>query len=56
MKNRILENWKSSLLGLLIFAACGVAVYTKMATFAEVVGFLTTSGLLMWVKDTIFKV
>ena len=56
MKKRLIENWKSSLLGLLIFAACGVAVYTKVATFAEVVGFLTTSGLLMWVKDTIFKV
>ena len=56
MRSRLLENWKTSLLGLIIFAACGVAVYTKMATFAEVVGFLTTSGLLMWVKDTIFKV
>ena len=56
MKNRILENWRTSLLGLIILFACGVAVYTKVATFAEVVGFLTTSGLLMWVKDTIFKV
>ena len=56
MGDRILKNWKSSILGLIIIAACCAAVYTKLATFSEVVGFLTTSGLLMWVKDTIFKV
>jgi len=56
MKTRILTNWKSSLIGLLIAAVSIAAVVFKYATWEEAIGFLTLSGLLTWVKDTIFKV
>jgi hypothetical protein len=56
MKKRIIDNWKATLLGVVIALTCGALVITKQATFAEVSGFLTLSGLLAWVKDSIFKV
>ena len=56
MKNRILNNWKSTLMGVVIALTCAALVITKQATFAEVSGFLIASGLLAWVKDSIFKV
>jgi len=56
MKTRILTNWKSSIIGLLIAAVTLAAVAFKYATWEEAVGFLTLSGLLTWVKDSIFKV
>ena len=56
MKDRIINNFKSTLLGLIILAICAVLIYTDKATFAEVSGFLVSSGLLMYVKDSIFKV
>lgn len=56
MKDRILNNFKSTILGLIILAICVVLIYTNKATFAEVSGFLVSSGLLMYVKDSIFKI
>ena len=56
MKDRILNNLKSTILGLIILAICAVLIYTNKATFVEVSGFLVSSGLLIYVKDSIFKV
>ena len=56
MKDRILNNFKSTILGLIILAICAVLIYTDKATFAEVSGFLVSSGLLIYVKDSIFKI
>ena len=56
MKKRIIDNWKSTLMGAIIALTCTALVITKQATFAEVSGFLIASGLLAWVKDSIFKV
>ena len=56
MKDRFLNNYKSTLLGLLILAICAILIYTNKATFAEVSGFLVSSGMLMYVKDSIFKI
>ena len=55
MKDRIINNFKSTLLGLIILAICAALIYTNKATFAEVSGFLVSSGLLIYVKDSIFK-
>lgn len=56
MKDRIINNWKSTLLGCIIALGSIVLVWTGKATLEQVSGFLLTSGLLAWVKDTIFKV
>ena len=56
MKDRVINNFKSTLLGLIILAICAVLIYTNKATFAEVSGFIVSSGLLMYVKDSIFKI
>lgn len=56
MKDRIISNWKSTFVGLFILIACFLAIIFKYATLDEVIGFMTLSGLLAWVKDTIFKV
>ena len=55
MKNRIIENWKTSLLGISIAVVSIALVWFGKATFVEVSGFLVTSGLLAWAKDTILK-
>lgn len=56
MKDRVIKNWRSSLVALLIVAACAAGLYFKYATWDQVIGFLGMSGLLAWAKDTIFKV
>lgn len=56
MKNRIFNNPKSTLVGLMI---AGICLYLRLkgyATTAEISGFLVASGLLAWVRDSIFKV
>ena len=56
MKKRIIDNWKTSLIALFIVLIMGVLLYFDKVTWEESLGFLTLSGLLAWVKDTIFKV
>ena len=56
MKKRIILNWKSTAIGLAIAVASGLALYFKFATWDQLTGFWTVSGLLAYVKDTIFKV
>lgn len=55
LKERILGNWESTIFGIIIMGASFVAVYLKIATFKEVIGFLTLSGFFIWCKDSIFK-
>lgn len=55
MKNRIIDNWKATLLGFGILTVSLALVWFGKATFAEVSGFLVLSGFLAWVKDSIFK-
>lgn len=56
MKNRIIQNWKSTLLGAVILAGTFTLVGMKVITWTEAIGFITLSGLLAWVKDSVFKV
>lgn len=56
MKARVIDNWKSSAVAVLILALCGLALWLKLATWSEVAGFMALSGVMAWVKDTIFKV
>lgn len=56
MKTRVITNWKTTVLAVLILISCGLAIWFKVANWTEVIGFMTLSGLLAWVKDSIFKV
>lgn len=56
MKERIISNWKATIIGLIIAGMCIFLILTKHATFSECSGFFIASGLMMWVKDTIFKI
>ena len=56
MKNRIIENWKTTIVGCSIGLVSIAFVWFGKATFAEVSGFFVASGLMIWVKDSIFKV
>ena len=55
MKHRIIENWKTTVLGCSIAAVSIALVWFGKATFVEVSGFLVSSGLLAWAKDSILK-
>ena len=55
MKKRIIENWKTTTLGISIAVASLALVWFGKATFQEVSGFLVASGLLAWAKDSILK-
>lgn len=56
MRNRIINNWKTTLVGCSIGLVSIAFVWFGKATFAEVSGFFVSSGLMIWVKDSIFKV
>ena len=55
MKNRIIDNWKTTLIGCTIGLVSIALVWFGKATFTEVSGFLVASGLMVWVKDSMFK-
>lgn len=55
IKERVVKNYKTTLLGVIIAAVSVIALKKGYATWDQIVGFLTLSGLLTWVKDTIFK-
>lgn len=55
MKHRIIDNWKATALGVVMALVSLALVWFGKATFAEVSGFFVASGLLVWVKDSIFK-
>lgn len=55
IKERIVKNYKTTLLGVVIAGLSIIALKKGYATWDQIIGFLTLSGLLTWVKDTIFK-
>jgi hypothetical protein len=55
MKNRIFNNWKTSVLGLLLLAVSAVAMLTGKATMTEFYISLPTILGFIYVKDSIFK-
>ena len=55
IKERLLVNWKTTSISLLITAVSLFLLIKGYATWEQLLGFWTVSGLLAWVKDTIFK-
>lgn len=56
MKARIVKNWKSSLLGIVLLIAALVAVFLNKATWEQFATFVPFCLGLVYVKDTIFKI
>lgn len=55
MKKRVFENWKTSLIGLVLLAGLSYCFYTKLITFDQFMISLPTVFGLIWVKDTVLK-
>lgn len=52
MKERVINNWKTSVLGLVLLAFAGVLVWFGKITWGEFVAFIPTVAALLWAKDT----
>lgn len=55
VKERVVGNHRTTIIGLIILALSVFVLIKGYATWDQVVGFMTLSGVLAWVKDTIFK-
>ena len=53
MKNRLLSNYATTILGCLILIFCGVMVYTEKANVTDMSGWLATGLLFLRSKDSL---
>jgi Na+-translocating ferredoxin:NAD+ oxidoreductase RnfD subunit len=55
MKTRVVQNWRSSLLGLALLILAAVLLWKKVITFSEFTAFLPTVFALLYIKDGSLK-
>jgi hypothetical protein len=55
MKNRIINNWKTTLIGLVILLVGIVALFLEKITGLEFIGIITTSLPLIVAKDSLLE-
>jgi Na+-transporting methylmalonyl-CoA/oxaloacetate decarboxylase beta subunit len=55
MKTRVVKNWKTSLLGIILLVVSVILVYLKILTGGEFIALLPTTIGLLCVPDSIFK-
>ena len=55
MKERIFNNWKTSILGLILLSIAIVLLFMKIVTLGEFSSFFPTILGLLYVKDTILQ-
>lgn len=55
MKTRIINNWKSTVTGVLLLAAAGVLLWFGKITMSEFAAFVPTCVGFIWVKDSVFN-
>ena len=53
MKNRLFENWVTTLLGIVILVFCGLVIYTEKQTASDMAGWLTVGLLFLRSKDSL---
>ena len=53
MKDRLISNYVTTLLGLLIIIFCGVMIYMEKATTTDMSGWLATGLLFLRSKDSL---
>ena len=55
MKNRLFQNYVTTILGFLIIAFCGVMLYQEKSTAEQLSGWLTTGLLFLRSKDSLIS-
>lgn len=55
MKTRIINNWKSTVTGVLLLAAAGVLLWFGKITMSEFAEYVPTCVCFIWVKDSVFN-
>lgn len=53
MKNRLFENWVTTLLGVIILIFCGLVIYTEKQTASDMAGWLTVGLMFLRSKDSL---
>jgi hypothetical protein len=53
MKDRIVSNYVTTILGVLILVFCGVMIYMEKATTTDMSGWLATGLLFLRSKDSL---
>jgi len=53
MKNRLFENWVTTLLGVIILVFCGLIIYTEKQTASDMSGWLTVGLMFLRSKDSL---
>ena len=53
MKNRLFENWVTTLLGVVILLFCGLIIYTEKQTASDMSGWLTVGLMFLRSKDSL---
>ncbi len=53
MKNRLFENWVTTLLGVIILVFCGLVIYTEKQTASDMAGWLTVGLMFLRSKDSL---
>jgi len=56
MKNRIVKNWRTTLLGLVLLAAAIVLLYLRTLTGGEFIALLPTILGLLFMPDSVFRI
>jgi hypothetical protein len=54
MKYRLIYSWRTSILGVILFAVSIILLFTKNIGFSEFTAFLPTILGLLYVKDSSF--
>lgn len=55
MKTRVINNWRSTLIGLALLALATTLLWKQMITLSEFTAFLPTVLGLLWVRDGALK-
>ena len=56
MKERIFNNWKTTVLGIILLILSVVLLFMRIITLGEFSAFLPTILGLLYVRDTVFKI
>jgi hypothetical protein len=56
MKTRIIQNWRSTIIGIFLLILSSTLLFLKVISFTEYTAFLPTIFGLLYVRDSIFKI
>lgn len=56
MKTRIINNWRTTILGLFLLILMSLLLYLKTITLGEFSAFFPTILGLLYVQDTVFRI